>query len=178
MLVFDEGHKYFYVWLFSHAQLFATLWTAARFPVLHHLPELAQTRVHWVNDAIQPFHPLSSPSPPALNLSQHQILPNELALRRWPKYSLLEIHTNRDFLGFLPAYRHVSHVWLCDLMDGSSPGLSVRGILQARILEWVAMLSSRELFPTQGLNPHLLCLLHWQVGSLLLAPPGKPQYGS
>ena len=42
------------------------------FPVLHHLPELAQTYVHWVGDAIQPSHPLSSPSPPAFNLSQHQ----------------------------------------------------------------------------------------------------------
>ena len=42
------------------------------FPVLHYLPELAQTHVHWVSDAIQPSHPLSSPSPPALNLSQHQ----------------------------------------------------------------------------------------------------------
>jgi len=41
------------------------------FPVLHHLPELAQTHVHWVGDAIQPSHPLSSPSP-AFNLSQHQ----------------------------------------------------------------------------------------------------------
>ena len=40
--------------------------------VPHHLPELAQTHLHWVNDAIQPSHPLSSPSPPALNLSQHQ----------------------------------------------------------------------------------------------------------
>ena len=38
------------------------------FPVLHHLPELAQTHVHWVSDAIQPSHPLSSPSP-ALILS-------------------------------------------------------------------------------------------------------------
>ena len=38
------------------------------FPVLHHLPELAQTHVHWVDDAIQPSHPLSSLSPPALNL--------------------------------------------------------------------------------------------------------------
>ena len=37
-------------------------------------PELAQTHVHWVNDAIQPSHPLSSPSPPACNLSQHQDL--------------------------------------------------------------------------------------------------------
>ena len=42
------------------------------FPVLHHLPEFAQTRVHWVGDAIQPSHPLLSSYPPALNLSQHQ----------------------------------------------------------------------------------------------------------
>ena len=42
------------------------------FPVHHWLPELAQTHVHWVGDAIQPSHPLSSPSPPAFNLSQHQ----------------------------------------------------------------------------------------------------------
>ena len=41
-------------------------------PVHHLLPELAQTLVHWVGDAIQPSHPLSSPSPPAFNLSQHQ----------------------------------------------------------------------------------------------------------
>ena len=41
-------------------------------PVLHYLPELAQTHVHWVSDAIQPSHPLSSPSPPAFSLSQHQ----------------------------------------------------------------------------------------------------------
>ena len=39
------------------------------FPVGHHLPELAQTHVHWVGDAIQPSHPLSSPSPPAFSLS-------------------------------------------------------------------------------------------------------------
>ena len=42
------------------------------FPVLHYLPELAQTHVHWVSDAIQPSHPLSSLSPLTLNLSQHQ----------------------------------------------------------------------------------------------------------
>jgi len=41
-------------------------------PVHHQLPEITQTHVHWVGDAIQPSHPLSSPSPPALNLSQHQ----------------------------------------------------------------------------------------------------------
>ena len=41
-------------------------------PVHHQLPESTQTHVHCVGDAIQPAHPLSSPSPPALNLSQHQ----------------------------------------------------------------------------------------------------------
>ena len=41
-------------------------------PVHHQLPEFTQTHVHQVGDAIQPSHPLSSPSPPALNLSQHQ----------------------------------------------------------------------------------------------------------
>ena len=42
------------------------------FPVLHHLLEFAQTHVHWVDDVIQPSHPLSLPPPAALNLSQHQ----------------------------------------------------------------------------------------------------------
>ena len=41
-------------------------------PVHHHLPEFTQTHIHRVCDAIQPSHPLSSPSPPALNPSQHQ----------------------------------------------------------------------------------------------------------
>ena len=41
-------------------------------PVHHQLPEFIQIHVHWVGEAIQPSHPLSSPSPPALNLSQHQ----------------------------------------------------------------------------------------------------------
>ena len=63
------------VWSLSHVQLFVmprtTAWTPG-FPVLHRLSEFAQTHVHCVDDAIQPFHPLSSPSPPALNLFQHQ----------------------------------------------------------------------------------------------------------
>ena len=46
--------------------------SAPGFPVLPYLPELAQTCVHQVSDAIQPAHPLSSPSLPAFNLSQHQ----------------------------------------------------------------------------------------------------------
>ena len=61
----------------SVAQLCPTLCNSAdcstpSLPVLHHLLELVQTYVHWVSDAIQPSHPLSCSSPPALNLSQHQ----------------------------------------------------------------------------------------------------------
>ena len=48
-------------------------WSTPGFPVLHYIPEFAQTHVHWVSDAIQPSHPLSPP-PCAFNLSQHQSL--------------------------------------------------------------------------------------------------------
>ena len=55
--------------------------------VHHQLPESTQTHVHWVGDAIQPSHPLLSPSAPAVNLSQQQRLFKWLALHiRWPKY--------------------------------------------------------------------------------------------
>ena len=58
----------------------------ARLPCPSPLLELAQTHVHQVGDAIQPSHPLLSPSPPTFNLSQHQGLSNESALCfKWPK---------------------------------------------------------------------------------------------
>ena len=61
--------------------------SAPGFHVHHQLPKLAQTHVHQVGDAIQPSHPLLSPSPPVFNLSQNQVFPNESVLRiRWPKY--------------------------------------------------------------------------------------------
>ena len=49
--------------------------TTPGLPVHHQLPESTQTHVHRVDGAIQPSHPLLSPSPPALNLSQHQSFP-------------------------------------------------------------------------------------------------------
>ena len=56
-------------------------------PVHHQLLEFTQTHVHRVSDAIQPSHPLLSPSPPAPNPSQHQSLFHESTLHvRWPKY--------------------------------------------------------------------------------------------
>ena len=64
----------------------------ARPPCRHQLPEFTQTHVHWVSDAIQPSHPLSSPSPPAPNPFQHQ------SLFQWVNYS----HKVAKILEFQP----------------------------------------------------------------------------
>ena len=57
------------------------------FPVHHQFPELIQIHAHWVGDAIQPSHPLSSPSSPAFSLSLHQGLFQWVSSYiRWPKY--------------------------------------------------------------------------------------------
>ena len=58
---------------FSRSVVSDSLWPhGPGLPVHHQPPELTQTHLHWVGDAIQPSHPLSSPSPPTFNLSQHQ----------------------------------------------------------------------------------------------------------
>ena len=72
-------YEYFVVRSLSQDQLFAIPWIVSHmedmvvFPNLHFLPELAQTHVHWLNDAIQLSHPLPF-SPPTLNLSPHHSL--------------------------------------------------------------------------------------------------------
>ena len=53
-------------------------WSTTRLPVLHYLPQFAQTHVHWVDDVIQPSHPRSHPSPPAL-----QSFPASGSLLQW-----------------------------------------------------------------------------------------------
>ena len=85
LLIFPDSactrHSALSIWalllLFSVTKLCLTLRepmgrSTPGFPVLRHLPELAQTHVHWVSDTIQPSHFLLSPSLPAFNLSQHQ----------------------------------------------------------------------------------------------------------
>ena len=74
------------------------------FPVHHQLPEFTQTHVYQVSDAIQPSHPLSSPSPPAPNPSQHQSLSNESTVSmRWPKYwsFSFSIHPSKEIPGLI-----------------------------------------------------------------------------
>ena len=76
------------VQLLNCVQLFANPWTAAcqTFLSIYHFLELAQTHVHRVGDAIQTFHPLSSPSPPAFNLSIRVFSNESVLCLRWPKY--------------------------------------------------------------------------------------------
>ena len=86
---------------FIHSVVSNSLWPHglqhARLPIHHQLLEFMQTHAHWVSDAIQPSHPLFSPSSPAFNLSQQQglykwvsfqwVFSNESVLCiRWPKY--------------------------------------------------------------------------------------------
>ena len=76
-------------------------------PVHDQLPEFTQTHVHWVGDAIQPSHPLSSPSPPALSLPQHQ------GLFKWVSSSY-QVAKVLEFQ--LQGYGFSSsHVWLWEL---------------------------------------------------------------
>ena len=69
-----DTHQSSSVQLLTHVWLFVNPWIASHQASLsiHQLPGFTQTHAHWVNDAIQPSHPLSSPSPPTFNLSQHQ----------------------------------------------------------------------------------------------------------
>ena len=108
-----------------------TDWSMPGFPVLLCLPELAQTHVHWAGDTIQPSHPLSSPSPPAFILSQHQ------GLFQWVVSShqvakILELQLwQQPFqwifrVGFLEGWR----VWSSSPSDSqeSSPALQFKSI--------------------------------------------------
>ena len=88
----------------------------------------------------------------------------------------LSIHLSMDIVS-MHAKLLQSRLTLWDQMNYSPPGSSVHEILQARILEWVAISFFQRIFLTKGLNPHLLCLLHLQVDSLPLASPRKPILG-
>ena len=70
-------------------------WSTPGLPVHHHLLEFTQTHVHWVSDAIQPSHPLSSPSPSVPNPPSIRVFSNESTLHmRWPKYRSFSFSTS------------------------------------------------------------------------------------
>ena len=72
------------------------------FPVHHQLPEFTQTHFHRVGNAIQPSHPLLSPSPPAFNLSQHQgLFQGVRSSIRLPKYWSFSISPSSEYSGLI-----------------------------------------------------------------------------
>ena len=93
----------------SHVQLFGTPWSSMPgFPVHHQLLELAQTHVHWVSDAIQASHPLSSPFPPAFNLSHHQGLVQRVG----------SSHQVAEVLEFQLQHQSFQWIFRTDLVEG------------------------------------------------------------
>ena len=97
------------------AQLYPTLWDPMDFsmpglPVHHQLLGPTQTHVCWVSDAIQPPHPLSSPSPPVFNLSQHQ------GLFKWVSSSHQAAKVLKFYLQYIQELISFRMDWL-DLLD-------------------------------------------------------------
>ena len=89
----------------SHVWLFVTSWTAAHQASLSITNSWSLLRlVHWVGDATQPSHPLSSPSPPAFNLSQHQSLFKWVSyLHQWPNFGVFSfsISPSNEYSGLI-----------------------------------------------------------------------------
>ena len=104
----------------SVAQSCLTLWdpinlSTPGLPVHHQLPEFTQTHVHRVRDAIQPSYPLSSPSPPAFNLAQHQ-----------------------DLFQWVSSSHQVAKVW--SFSFSISPSSEYSGLISFRI-DWLDLLA-------------------------------------
>ena len=91
----------------SISQSCPTLWdpidcSMLGFPVPHHLPDLAQTHVHWVSDAIQPSYPLSSPLLLPSIFPSIRVFSNESALHVWwPKYWNFRISPSNEYSGLI-----------------------------------------------------------------------------
>ena len=137
-------------------------------PVYHQLLGFSQTHVHWVGDSVQPSHPLLSPSPPALNLSQHQGLFKWVSFFyiRWPKYCSFSfsISPSNEYSGLISFMMN----WL-DL-------LAVQGTLK-RLLKHLSskasILQHSAFFIVQLLHPYMttgktIALTRWTfVGKVM-----------
>ena len=120
-------------------------------PVHHQLQESTQTHVHWVSDAIQPSHPLLSPSHLALSLAQHQGLFKWALCMRWPKYwsFSFNISTSSECSGLI-SFRID---WLISLQSkGLSRVFSNSTVQKASILQCSAffMVQLSHLYMTPG----------------------------
>ena len=141
------------------------------FPVHHQLLEFTQIHVHWVGGATQPSHPLSSPSPPAFNLSQHQGFSNESVLCiRWPKHWSFSFNIS-------PYNEHSGLIsFRMDWLDLLAVQGTLRSLLQHHSSE-ASILQSSAFFIVQLSHPYMTtgktrALTRWtfvgKVMSLLL----------
>ena len=141
------------------------------FPVHHQLLEFTQIHVHWVGGATQPSHPLSSPSPPAFNLSQHQGFSNESVLCiRWPKHWSFSFNIS-------PSNEHSGLIsFRMDWLDLLAVQGTLRSLLQHHSSE-ASILQSSAFFIVQLSHPYMTtgktrALTRWtfvgKVMSLLL----------
>ena len=123
------------------------------FPVLHHLPEFAQTHVHWVADAIQPSRPLSSPSLPAFNLSifsSIRVFSKESALQtRWPNYwsFSISICPSNEYSGLIS--------FMIDYFDLLAVQATVKSLLQHHSLK-ASILQCSAFFKVQLSHPYIM----------------------
>ena len=125
------------------------------FPVLHYLPEYAHTHAPWVSDPIQPSHPLSPPSPFALNLSQHQgPFQWVRCLHQVPKVLELQL-------------QHQSFRWV--FQDWSPLGLT--GLISSQSKEFSRVFSSTTVWKHQFFSAHLSL---WSNSHIHTWPLEKP----
>ena len=140
--------------IISVAESCPTLWDPTNrstpgLPVHHQLLESTQTHVHRVGDAIQPYHPLSSPSPPALNLSQHQ------GLFKW----VSSLHQVAKVLEF--QLQHQSFQWHSGLISFRIEWfdlLAVQGILKSLLQDHsskASILRCSDFFTVQLSHPYM-----------------------
>ena len=118
------------------------------FPVPHQLPDFTQTHVHWVSDAIQPSHPLSSPSP-SFNLSQHQ------GLFKWISTSHQFAKALSFTFGISPSNEQSGLIsFRMDWLDGLADQRTLKSLLQHQSSK-ATILQHSAFFIVQLSHPYL-----------------------
>ena len=128
------------------------------FPVYHQLPEFTQTHVHWVGDVIQLSHPLSSPSPPAFSLFQHQ------SLFQW----VSSLHQVAKVLEF--QLQHQSFQWIFSF--NISPSNEYSGLIFFR-MDWLDLLEVQGTLKSLLQHQSSIQRLITQINIHRLITPGK-----
>ena len=136
--------------------------------VHHQLPESTETHVHRVGDAIQPSHPLLSPSPPAPNIPPSiTVFSNESTLRmRWPKYWSFSFSIS-------PSYEHPGLIFRMDWLDLLAVQGTLKSLLQHHSSK-ASILQHSAFFTVQLSHPYVtigkaIALTRWTFGGKVIS---------